>query len=51
MKPNYQFEKRKRDLDKQAKKKEKQQRKLEKANTTPTENSSEAPTSENPPAE
>jgi hypothetical protein len=31
-KPNYQFEKRKRDLEKKAKKEEKKQRKLQQAN-------------------
>jgi hypothetical protein len=37
-KPNYQFEKRKRDLEKKAKKEEKRLRKLDKGNTPPLEN-------------
>lgn len=36
-KPNYQFEKRKRDLDKKAKKEEKRRRKLEPASSTSAE--------------
>ncbi len=36
-KPNYQFEKRKKDLEKKAKKEEKRQRKLDKAKAQPTE--------------
>ncbi len=35
-KPNYQFEKRKRDMEKKAKKEEKKARKLEKANAPAT---------------
>ena len=44
-KPNYQFEKRKRDLDKKAKKEEKKRRKLESANAPASEETAEAPTS------
>ena len=36
-KPNYQFEKRKKDLGKRARKEEKRQRKLDKANAQPAE--------------
>jgi len=36
-KPNYQFEKRKRDLEKKAKKEEKRLRKLDKGNTSSSE--------------
>jgi hypothetical protein len=37
-KPNYQYEKRKRDLEKKKKKEEKKQRKLEKKNKPPDDN-------------
>lgn len=46
-KPNYSFEKRKRDLDKKAKKEEKRLRKLEEKSATPASPATEA----NPPAE
>jgi hypothetical protein len=43
-KPNYQFEKRRRDMEKKAKKEEKRKRKLEgKSSTTETEDGAEAP--------
>lgn len=42
-KPNYQFEKRKRDLDKKAKKEEKRRRKLESANNPTAETSETSP--------
>ena len=42
-KPNYQFEKRKRDLDKKAKKEEKKRRKLEAGNRPSDETNSESP--------
>ncbi|MEA3209754.1 MAG: hypothetical protein QOE70_2811 [Chthoniobacter sp.] len=41
-KPNYQFEKRKRDMDKRAKKEEKNRRKLDKTTPAPSDNPSEA---------
>lgn len=47
-KPNYQFEKRKRDLEKAAKKAEKKQRKLDQPNTPATE---EEPAGEPAPVE
>jgi hypothetical protein len=50
-KPNYQFEKRKRDMDKKAKKKEKAQRKIEKANAPAEGDASETPTEGEKPAE
>ncbi len=43
-KPNYQFEKRKRDMEKKAKKEEKRRRKLEPGNTTPEASADESPT-------
>jgi hypothetical protein len=42
-KPNYQFEKRRRDLEKKAKKEEKRRRKLESANAPATEPAAESP--------
>jgi hypothetical protein len=50
-KPNYQFEKRKRDMEKKAKKAEKKQRKEERATTPSTEISSEAPATDQPASE
>ena len=46
-KPNYQFEKRKRDMEKKAKKEEKRRRKLEPGNATPEASAEESST---PPA-
>jgi len=43
-KPNYQFEKRKRDMEKKAKKEEKRRRKLESGNTTPEAGAGESST-------
>lgn len=43
-KPNYQFEKRKRDMEKKAKKEEKKLRKLEAAKTPSSENPDQNPT-------
>lgn len=40
-KPNYQFEKRRRDLEKKAKKEEKRRRKLEAGNAKPSESAEE----------
>lgn len=42
-KPNYQFEKRKRDMEKKAKKEEKKRRKLEKPDSPDGENAGESP--------
>jgi hypothetical protein len=42
-KPNYQFEKRRRDLDKKAKKEEKRRRKLEGGTRPADENTAESP--------
>jgi hypothetical protein len=41
--PNYQFEKRRRELDKKAKKQDKLRRKVESAKAPPSENSDPAP--------
>jgi hypothetical protein len=43
-KPNYQFEKRRRDLEKKAKKEEKRKRKLEAGNPPADESAAESPT-------
>jgi len=49
-KPNYQFEKRRKDLDKKAKKAEKAKRKLEKGNA-PAGEETDSPPAEGQPAE
>jgi hypothetical protein len=41
-KPNFQYEKRQRDLEKKKKKEEKKQRKLEKSNVAPEENTDQS---------
>ncbi len=50
-KPNYQFEKRKRDMEKKAKKEEKKKRKLEASNAPSGENVNEAASGGEPKAE
>ena len=47
-KPNYQFEKRRRDLDKKAKKEEKRKRKLEAGNAPVTEDAEATPAASTP---
>jgi len=48
--PNYQFEKRKRDLDKKAKKEEKQRRKREASLTKPADGAEGSPVTDSDPA-